>query len=412
MEGYFSKADFILFRKCPEELWLSRNRPELMPPITDDDLHNIEQGKQVDAFARLLFKEDAFLTQQGLQTAEIFFQRRVECGNLIAIPDILVKMADGRWMLFEVKAATAVKDELTDDIAFQQVVLEEAGHAIANSFLVHVNKAYVRDGDFRVMDLLTVSDTTYLVRQKLAEVRVGMRDAIAYINGEEPPIRIPFSCNKKTECPFFQYHYPEIPGYSVFDVTRLHRNKLKQLTDAGIFDIRHIPDDFPLSKKQQLQVDLAKSGRVINDRDAIRSVLSELKYPLYFLDYETFSYVIPSQSGIRPYQQLVFQYSLHVRETEGSELKHYEYLLREKSEPVLNLVKDLYRNIDASKGTVIVWHDSFEKSRNREMAEMCPEYADFFQALNDRIFDLEDIFEQHLYSTFVFHYSVSDIQPN
>ena len=48
-------------------------------------------------------------------------------------------------------------------------------------------------------------------------------------------------------------------------------------------------------------------------------------------------------------------------------------------------------------GTVFVWYEPFEKTRNEEMARMFPDLADFFNELNARTCDLMKIFADNLY---------------
>ena len=57
---------------------------------------------------------------------------------------------------------------------------------------------------------------------------------------------------------------------------------------------------------------------------------------------------------------------------------------------VPELLAQLKRDI-GPVGSVIVWFKNFEKTRNEEMAKMMPEYADFLDDVNERIFDLYDI---------------------
>ena len=48
-------------------------------------------------------------------------------------------------------------------------------------------------------------------------------------------------------------------------------------------------------------------------------------------------------------------------------------------------------------GSLIVWNESFEKTRNKEMADLYPTYASFLQSMNDRMFDLMKIFKKGYY---------------
>ena len=44
-------------------------------------------------------------------------------------------------------------------------------------------------------------------------------------------------------------------------------------------------------------------------------------------------------------------------------------------------------------GSVISWCDTFEKTRNRDMALMFPEHAEFLHDINSRMVNLEDVFK-------------------
>ncbi len=135
-----------------------------------------------------------------------------------------------------------------------------------------------------------------------------------------------------------------------------------------------------------------------SDAPAIKQELRKLKYPLYFFDYETYGHAIPPFDGYRPYQQIPFQYYLHIQESESADIEHLEFLARSYEDPVPALLLQLKKDI-GTKGTVIVWFASFESSRNREMALLYPQYADMLNSINDRMFDLMLLFKfkNHLY---------------
>ena len=87
------------------------------------------------------------------------------------------------------------------------------------------------------------------------------------------------------------------------------------------------------------------------DFESLKAELDSLIFPLYFLDYETYPTAIPPYSGYRPYQQIVFQYSLHVLEDKDSEPKHYESLILD-GETSERIAESLRKHIGNS-GTVI-----------------------------------------------------------
>ena len=130
-----------------------------------------------------------------------------------------------------------------------------------------------------------------------------------------------------------------------------------------------------------------RSGEQKINQEEIDSFLKGLEYPLHFFDYETMMGVIPAFDGYRPYQQVPFQYSLHILPEPGAELIHKEYLHTDNSDPVPTLLEHLERDF-GPKGSVISWFMTFEKSRNTEMAKMYPKYETFLSGLNDRMIDL------------------------
>lgn len=90
----------------------------------------------------------------------------------------------------------------------------------------------------------------------------------------------------------------------------------------------------------------------------------------------------------RPYQQICFQFSLHVQRTPGGELEHYEYLHEEMgTDPRPGLIRRLIDTI-GDTGSVVVYNQGFEQGRNTEMARDFPEYADQLLAINERMLDL------------------------
>jgi len=100
---------------------------------------------------------------------------------------------------------------------------------------------------------------------------------------------------------------------------------------------------------------------------------------------------------VRPYQQLPFQYSLHVIPFQGAKLTHYEYLAQGADYPVEHLLEHMSKDL-GPEGSVIVWNKSFEMGCNDAMAALHPKYKDFLKQVNSRVYDLMDIFANGYYA--------------
>ena len=144
-----------------------------------------------------------------------------------------------------------------------------------------------------------------------------------------------------------------VAKYSIYNLAGIKADQLGRLEDAGISLMDEIPAGFSLTDRQERQITAIKTGQRAIDHTAIKSVLDEVNYPLYFLDYETFSDVVPVFDGTRPYQQVPFQYSLHIRRAPGAELEHLVYLHEENSNPVPALLDRLQKDL-GNTGNVVV----------------------------------------------------------
>ena len=127
--------------------------------------------------------------------------------------------------------------------------------------------------------------------------------------------------------------------------------------------------------------------------------MKNLNYPLYFLDYETYQVAIPFIEGTRPYQQLTFQYSLHILKDDKSKLEHKEFLADPSdSDFIRKFTKSLIKDIP-DNGSVIIYNKSFEPARNKEIEKMYPEYKEALDRINSNMIDfMEPFFKRHYYS--------------
>ena len=209
---------------------------------------------------------------------------------------------------------------------------------------------------------------------------------------------LPCSPSPAKRCSCADVSYKDLPDYSIFDLTRISRDKASTLLRNDIIKIEDLePGVVKLSKNQAIQAALTKKKVRQVDTENLKAKLEEITYPLYFLDYETYNFALPRLDGFKPYQHYVFQYSLHVQDSPNAELQHHEFLADTISiDSLTSLASSLRSAIHRDGGSVLVWHRQFEESRNGELGELLPEFRDFFLSLNHRIFDLEEVFKQQL----------------
>lgn len=398
-----SKSDYLLFLKHPAWLWLKKFDKSKLPPIDDNQQAIFDSGHLFEEYAEQLFPDSEKLSfgnyeeyislplrtknavDKGIKT---ILQGRFEYGSLTCIVDVLDKTGENKYDLYEIKSSASAKPEHTYDLAFQVFVLEKLGLRIERAFVIHVNTQYRRSGEVKTEEITSIVDVTPDVKAAMQETKENIERAQKVADSKTPPSFSPrYSGNLKEWLEIFRFINPDLERYSIYSLTGISQNQIAQLEDLGISSISDIPQDFSLTPKQKQQVESVKSGKQFIDKNNIKLFLDKLKYPLYFLDYETLSSVIPYFDGLSPYQQLPFQYSIHVMEKPGGELLHREYLHTISTHPGLPILESLKRDIGI-EGSVIVWNESFEKGRNKELGELFPEYDDFVTKLNERVVDL------------------------
>ena len=416
----------MLYLKHPGWLWLKKYDKTKLPPV-DDNLQAIfDTGHEFEQYAEKLFSGGVTLgfddyrsylslperTNEAIDRGEkTIFQGRFEHDDLTFICDIIDFVDDGVVDLYEIKSSTSAKPEHEDDLAFQLIVLEGCGYEVRNVAVIHVNNQYVRDEVIDPLRITATTDITEAVIAKRDETQEQINAAQQMLKEHGKTHPPDFSPTLASSSAFrewldiYKHLFPPEDG-SIFNLSGLNAKLLTSLQADGIENIADIPEDYALSPKQAFQVESAKTKKPIIHPDKIQAFLEELDYPLYFLDYETMSSLVPYFDGMRPYQQVPFQYSLHVIDSAGAEPRHLEYLHQDYSNPAQAVAESLQIHI-GDNGSIITWNMGFEKSCNDTLASFAPDYAEFLQDVNDRIVDLMTPFSKLWYVDAGFHGSAS-----
>ncbi|MEJ2596451.1 MAG: DUF2779 domain-containing protein [bacterium] len=173
----------------------------------------------------------------------------------------------------------------------------------------------------------------------------------------------------------------------------MKQDKKFELYRNGIVEIKDVPEGFALSSSQQLQVDCEKNGAEIVSKAEIRAFLESLQYPLRFLDFETFNPAVPMFDHSRPYQQIPFQYSMHIQRFSGGDITHVDFLAETAGDPCVPFIEQLLADA-GNHGHILVYNKAFEESRLRELASDFPQFETAIQLLLERIIDLMEVFSR------------------
>jgi hypothetical protein len=397
-----SKSQYLKGMQCPKALWFYRHRKDLAPEISDNQQALFDAGHEVGELAQTYFKNGIEITEEYYEIAKAIqsTESAIKNGQKVIYEatasssdgaysriDILKKVrGTNAWDMIEVKMSTGVKEYHLNDMSLQRYAFEGAGYTIRKSILMHINNQYVRSGDLEVKELFTLEDCTQIVKSRMATVGDKVKVLIAMLNTlEEPLVEIGNHCYDPFECDYTHHCMQHIPNYSVYNI--FGGAKLESLLEKGIFEIEDIPDGFDATERQAIEVQAVKSGEVHVNSEGIREFLEQLEYPLYFLDYETINPAVPLYDNSRPYQQIPFQFSLHIQAEQSGPVEHVEFLHTDAGDPRPDFIAKLIGSCGIT-GSVVVYNQAFESRINRELGETFPEHAYALSLISERMVDL------------------------
>ena len=109
------------------------------------------------------------------------------------------------------------------------------------------------------------------------------------------------------------------------------------------------------------------------------------------------NFPVPRWKGVRPYEQIPFQWSCHV-ETSSGIFEHFEFLDTSGADPSLACIDKLLSTIDSSgTGPIYVYHATYEKQALNGLAARHTEFSEALALLVARLVDLLPLVKDHYY---------------
>lgn len=405
--NYLTKTRYVNGLACAKWLWLDIHARERLPKADESAQFLMDQGRRIGELARERYPDGTLLPpvrpkESDQQSRKLLDKREplFEAGFLhpngtcYARADVLVPAGQKEWDVVEVKSGTSVKAEYLHDVAFQRYCYIGAGLEIRDCSLLLIDTAYERSGEVEPLRLFHQVKVTAEVDKISASV--------------EPSVERLLDVARLSACPEFAageaYHKDEAgvhaddaiwrahPGSDILDLYRGGKLAV-ELLESGVFRIRDIPSSAALRGRQIIQRAAHSSGQVHVDREKLVDFLARLTYPLHFLDFETINPAIPPFDGARPYQQIPFQFSVHVVNAPGHRAVHHSYLATDAADPREKLFAFLRRVIGPT-GTIVAYNDPFEKRILADLSSRFPDHRDWVDAASTRFVDLITPFKE------------------
>ncbi|HXJ13338.1 MAG TPA: DUF2779 domain-containing protein, partial [Candidatus Limnocylindrales bacterium] len=348
----------------------------------------------------------------GTRDVPTIFESTFEHNGVLVRVDVLHRRRDKRWRLIEVKSTTEVKDHHLDDVAIQHRVVTRSGVDLAASCLAHVSRDYVYEGGtIDASRFFKIRNLTRQVERLQAELTVQLRSEFRVLAMPEAP-NIPAGrqCSDPFTCEFFDHCNPPIPDDHILRLPRIHASTVAKLVALGVQSIHEIPEHYPLTGRLRRACASVQMGEPWFSPE-IGEALSKLKYPLYFADFETVNPALPRFVGMRPYDQIPFQWSVHVQRQPGPAPEHFEFLATDRSDPRQAFISGLC-DVLGDGGSIVVYSQQFESQRLLDLAGWLPKFSGRIGKIQRRLWDLLPIIRNHVYHpAFAGSYSLKSVLP-
>lgn len=103
----------------------------------------------------------------------------------------------------------------------------------------------------------------------------------------------------------------------------------------------------------------------------MRAEMAQWVYPFHFIDFETSGVALPFFAGMRPYEQIAFQFSHHVMYADGRVEHAGEFLMTEPvAFPNFAFARALKRELENDEGTVFMWSPHENTILNRIVQQL------------------------------------------
>jgi hypothetical protein len=420
-----SKSSFIKGLQCDKQLYLYKYHYDWMDEVSEGQQLIFDRGHEVGELARQLFPGGILAADDPKQSAlavkrtaeliaggnEVIYEAAFIFDEVLVIADILVR--DGaKWKIFEVKSSTKISDTYLSDAAIQFYVISNC-IKVSDISIVYINNEYVRKGPINVRKLFTIKSVMKESLDQQVHIMKELKRLKKVLSQDEiPNIKIGPHCTDPYECSFMGLCWKDVPEYSVFNIGGLRGDKKFDLYKQGHIKLEDVPEDYPLSAAQKMQIDSHKGNKTIINYEEIEKFMATIKYPIWFMDFETFMPAVPKFDGTRPYQQIPFQYSVHYQKSRKSRVEHYEFLADAAGDPRLPFIENLIEHTKG-EGVILVYNQAFEITRLKELAWDFHLYEQDLNKIKNRIADLMEPFRKKYYYTpdMQGSYSIKSVLP-
>lgn len=393
-------SDIKKFDRCRKYAWLHKKEPLTFFPFVYYNENIIDLIKEKFGISECYegkTGDDNSCFSDHKDQFSYFFNVRFEKNDLRIKVPFMIKKEHG-FDIYFVYQSVFPKEHVAQSIADHLWVLQDF-ISVTGVHILHLNSEYVRKESLCADELLVISDYLYNDKNKPGK---SLESLIAMHTRDLNPILSQLKecledeemesvrtnvCTRGNKCPYFDRCFTHDDS----DTSILHlvqASKKYDMLEEGITDIKDIDDYDKIegTRHQYAQILAAKTNELYFDYPAMKKwVDTKITYPISYLDFEWETYAYPPYAEMKPFDVLVFQYSLHIEE-KGKELVHKQFL--EKGDCRIAFIEQLIHDIP-KEGSVMVFNmEGAEKLRLKQLAKQFPRYHDELEQIWERMVDL------------------------
>ena len=342
------------------------------------------------------------------------------------------------------------------DLAFQRFVIEHAlrqfgDNRPVNYYLAVLNSEYVYDGAVdengqrvynnvdgqEIITFLELNETTKAYQETILKEIASLESYISTPHDVNDKVDVGKHCawGENTQCLFWSHCFQTLRDVPDTNSANKYLDSNKsflnwgiegkyQLINKGYYKLDDVPMEWLVKEKHQIQRDCYDNNKEYVDKEKMLYWFNQLEYPIYHFDFETFGCPLPRFQGEKPYQQSVFEFSLHIEREPGvcdKEKDNFLFLNEEcyndERKALAEAIIDHFEfNEDGTlKGTMLAQNTSFEIGRLKELAKLFPEYSSKLLAICDKSADLLHLLSnnkemyKHMKNADIFNYYHKDL---
>ena len=346
-------------------------------------------------------------------TAPALFEAAFVHQGLLARADVIERLPGGGWRLIEVKSTTRLKDVFVLDAAFQLCVLRGAGLDVRDAAVMTLDRTYVYDGKRLDLDALFKLHDVFEQAEAFFDTVGGQaREMQALIADASPPDIPPGDhCFTPYECPYYAHCTRDrvSPDHGIGELPWLRASRRVQLEDAGIEEIRDIPDEFPLTGLQQRR----SPGRAGTGRRGSREHLRKAGRTCAPGALPGFRNLRASHPSLRRHAALRLRSVPLLGSHRAQRLGARPYGLPAQSRTTTRALRLADRLLEAvgSEGSICMY-SRYERQVLNTLAEALPDRSGELAAVSARLFDLLPVVRNTWYHPeFRGSFSIKNVLP-